>query len=548
MTQDKKQAPNHGSKKVTPQTPVPQENKSQLAQKGGAIDLASINASGADASGEFVRDSGKNKRSVPEQKITTKKQTTKNPQEKEQTKKGDREGYVIPVLRTYHQDTKHIAQTKGGAELRTILAKEAEEKRKAQKEYIKNTKDIMKESAVLRDKYNNFTKKKQKSSKGAPDDPETQSINRESVNRTLSGAATYIQSVHNDATNKQNPPTTQPKPPTQDTKIKNTLKESNDKDVGKEGVFARVRGKVPSKSVLSKEKRKSLQHKQQEVIEKESIQNAWKDFKQKKKKLREAGLEARDVRSYTASNEPIPNKPLQKQNILLLIIVFFLLAGLIFFVIIIATSPAEKPVINSNTTNISSVSDVLNSEKKILVNISDSKTTPDAWKSITKKDGEQDTITKYVPYKLIGEKESQINFQEFSRAFNIHFPPGLQNAFGNYYFVGKYLTQEKANGIFIASVKKHGNAFVWTHSWEKSMINSFISVFPGFFQKSSMRNVSVTSRIIDNQDVRVIQNTLSKEKMSYYFLGDSILVIIAGDESIIPLINARIRSANTSVK
>ena len=339
---------------------------------------------------------------------------------KEEGKKEGKKEYVIPVLRTYHQDTKHIAQTKGGAELRTILAKEAEEKREAQKEYLRNTKDIMKESMVLRDRYTNLNKKRggdttkqeEKNAKKA-----TQDNDRKNITRVVSGATAFMKSVHTDDTEQQKTPKTKPektpppkekkKPPTPiaipkekqvpvapiPTAVKKEI-ESAAKEPGKEteekteggGIFAKIRGRILPKNVFTQEERESLQQKQKEVVEKQSIQNAWKDFKQKKKKLQEMGVQARDVRSYTATaDEQIPNKPLQKQNILLFVIIFFLLAGVLFSVIFLATSPTEESPINTGDTSVLSVSDVLNSENQVFVNTSDEVIFQNEWQSITEK-------------------------------------------------------------------------------------------------------------------------------------------------------------------
>lgn len=568
MARDNKQEPDQQEEQGgSMQEHAPQANTTDRLRKD-AVDLASINAAAADESGEFVRESKKNirKKDVAEQEVHTKDAATKKPSEKN---KENQEGYTVPVLRTYQQDTKHMAQTTGGAELRTILAKEAEEKRQAQAEYLRKTRDIMKESVVLRDRYNNFVKGRQGQqgvevpAQKASGSIDTGDIDQESVTRVLSGATAYMQSTqgNNKKQQKGKPkqPTTdaaeplkekQPRPDTRvegsEEKAPSSAETPSDQATEKRGIFARARGRMLPKDVFTEEKRESLKQKQQEVTEKVAIQDAWKDFKQKKEKLQQMGLQARDVRSYAASpDEKIPNKPLRGQNMLLLAIVFFLLAGLISSVIFLAVSPAEKPITSNSTEETTLVPDVLNSENKVFVDTVDEIVLSDTWQSITEKDGEQNTITKYVPHRQVGEEEAQINFQDFSDTFNVRFPAGLQNAFDDYYFVGKYLTQTDVSGIFIASIKKYGDAFVWIRNWESNILNAFSDVFPNFFQESKVSNVTVESRIIDNQDVRVIRNPTSQKEMFYYFFGRSILVFVAGEESVIPLINARIRSTNT---
>ncbi|MCY4577082.1 MAG: hypothetical protein OXB96_01445 [Candidatus Kaiserbacteria bacterium] len=576
MAQNKKQEP----KGVKSDSPVQQNSKITTAKKGEkkdggsnkvapaqqqeTVDTASIDALGADASGAFIRSGevGKSKKGAPKQKVSP-----KNPPEK--TASNKREGYAIPVLRTYHHDTRSIAQTKGGAELRTILAKEAEEKQRARKEYIKNTKDIMKESAILRDKYRNVTQGKQvPGASVAKPGADGTADEQEDMMRTLSNATEYMRSAQGNTVEQEKAPSQQESkktdvPPKEKSKQPNltTPTTSPEEKAGestgrqepeeqmkeKEGIFARVLGRAPSKNILTQEQREELRQKQQESIEKEEVKNAWKNFKQKRKKLREMGMRARDVRSYAASpdGESIPNKPLQRQNMLLLAIVFFLLAGLLFSVIFLALNPTEEPTINNAiTTGASPTADVLSSENQVSIEVTGAATLPDAWQSITEKDGGQDTVTKYVPYITQGEEKSQLSFEDFSRSFGPRFPPGLQNAFSDYYFVGKYLGEREASGIFIASVKRYGDAFVWMRNWEKNAINALSPIFPGMFRQSNINNVTIESRVIDNQDVRVIRNTLSQNEILYYFFGRSILVFIAGEESTIPLINARIRSAN----
>ena len=563
MAQNKKQNSNsQGEQGTKHATPPSQQNSTKPPQKS-TIDIASINASAADDSGEFVRGGKKNERKegAVDQKGRTKSAAVKKSPEKSEEEKKE---YAVPVLRTYQQDTKDMAQTKGGAELRTILAKEAEEKRQAQVEYRRKTKDIMKESVALRDKYTNFVQGRKKedvkvSGQGVSGvRADTKDVDQENITRVLSGATAYMKSARDPATEQKKESSKQPDKGTgtapQDVQPSSiTPEESIDTTKSdrprteEKSVFARMRGRMSPKDVFTGEKREMLKQKQQEVVEKESIQDAWKDFKQKKKKLQQMGLEARDVRSYAATpDEQIPNSPFRKQNILLLAIVFFLLAGLISSVLFLALSPAEEPAtdISSNTEDVVSVPDVIDSEKKVFVDTADAVALSDTWQSITEKNGEQNTVTKYVPYRSIEENELQISFQDFSNIFGVRFPAGLQNAFDNYYFVGKYLAQDEVSGVFIASVKKYGDAFVWMRNWEKDVINAFSTVFPNFFQQSKASSVTVESRIIDNQDVRVIRNPSSQKEMFYYFFGRSILVFIAGEESAIPLINARIRSTN----
>ena len=569
MAQDEKKRPDD-IKEAGDTTPVLQGKGGSAARKDteGDIDLASLDAFGVDTAGEFVRDGGKD---TPEKKAGNKKPSAKKTTTETVPNKKKKGKYVIPVLRTYQHDTRQIAQTKGGAELRTILAKETEEKRMAQEEYRKNTKDIMKESAVLRDKYKRFTQKKQKKQISATESDGSittneQSANQKNITRTLSGAAAYMQSMYNKtAKEKEAPPTRltsdtatpsqeqspkQPEPasstPASNEKAEQPAQEPEKQKKKRKGIFARMRGGELPEDTFTQEEREAMQQKQQESIEKETIKDAWKNFKKKKKKLQEMGLRARDVRSYAVTPDgKIPNKPLQRQNMLLLAIIFFLLAGLVFFVLFLALTPAEESTVDNAITDALPVPDILNSENQVSVNTTETTMPSDTWRSITEQGDEQDIVTKYVPYEVINEREPQISFQDFSRIFRLRFPPDLQNTFDNYYFVGKYETQSAVNSILIISVKKYGDAFVWMRNWEKNIINAFSAVFPGVLQQVNSNNVTAESRVIDNQDVRVIQHPSIQKEILYYFFGRAILVFVVGDASAIPLINARIRAANT---
>ncbi len=554
------------------------KNEKKASDEGsvgqGDVDLASLDAFGVDTAGEFVRDGGNNTsgKKGAEKKVSNKKSSAKKTSAETAPNKEKKGKYIIPVLRTYHHDTKQIAQTKGGAELRTILAKETEEKRMAQEEYRQNAKDIMKESAVLRDKYKNFTQKKQKqqqsdaaeaNSNSTTDEQsvkldnnittsdndittDEQSVDQKNITRTLSGAAAYMQSVHDQAAKKEVPQEQSSKQSELNKKIEQPAQEPEEQKKEKGGIFARLRGKNLPENVFTQKEREVMQQKQQESVEKETIKDAWKNFKRKKEKLQEMGLRARDVRSYAVTPDgQISNKPLQRQNILLFAIIFFLLAGLIFFILFLALTPAEESATDNTITDVLPVPDILSSEKQVFVNTAEAIIPSDTWQSIIEQDGEQDAVTKYVPYEVINEKESQISFRDFSRSFRLSFPSGLQNAFDSYYFVGKYETQSNASGILIASVRRYGDAFVWMRNWEKNAINAFSTVFPGVFSQVNVNNVTTESRVIDNQDVRVVRHPSSQKEILYYFFGRSILVFVVGDASAIPSINARIRAANT---
>ena len=494
--------------------------------------------------------------------------------------------------------------------MRTILAKEMEEKRTAQEEYLQKTKDIMKDSAVLRDRYRNFTKKQQSVAKGdAPAAPDVQTDKdipearageraadtqkkagkkarstdvaakdgKKNITRSLSGALAYMQSAQKKESDQKHAAQTPApsadtspdnKSPADDT-LRDGLQSADASDdpssaanplmriqraaavsadtsdesppaEKKGGLFSRLRGKLRPEQVFTNEERQQLQQKQDKIVEKESLQSAWKDFKQKKDKLQEMGVRARDVRSYAASAEPSTGVFFGGRNIVMALITVGILAGLVFSVFFIASSNPSEPLAPAFTEDEQFSRDVIAGDSESDIALS----SLDTWPSIARADAAQGTVTKFVPYELYGAIPKQIIFEDFARTFSMRIPSDLLFAFGDYYFVGNYAAGNTTHGILIVSVKNYGDALVWMLNWEKNAINSFVSVFPTFFQRSSANNTAVEYRVIDNKDVRILTNPASQTSLMYYFFNRSFLVFVTGDPAIIPLVNARIRSAN----
>ena len=558
-------APSDGSSGTSP---VQKKSSFPPSAKKEKVDLASINALPLSDDSDVSSDEYVRGGEVPVKKVPAAENHRATPDEKGRIEKKE---FTIPVLRTYQSDTRDIAETKGGGELRTILAKEAEEKKTAQKEYLQKTRNIMKESVVLQDEHTNILREQAEKKVGKikgggkeGSDP-AESVDRQRVTKSVSGALAYMQSVQpgdepsqaeGDAlenADKDEGPVLEKKdanadkntslPEAQIPAITPPLPEETADDVPlpekKQGLFARMRGRARPEDVFTEEDRRTMQEKQNEIIEKESIEDAWQDFQKKKERLQEQGLKMRDVRSFDAPTAV--GASTNKQSIFSIIFVFIFLSGLIFGVVFIATRPNKI----SNAIpleELKSVPDVIGSENKVFVDMS---ATPDEWPSITKRGDISDVVSKYVPYENRNTKSVQIDLDEFSRNFIMRIPPGLRSTLGDYYFVGNYVTQTDVNGIFIVSVENYNDALIWMLKWEKNAINSLISVFPTLFQRSNPENVSAEIQIIDNKDVRILKNSFSDNDLMYYFFNRSVLVFIAGDKKIIPIINARIRSANT---
>ena len=484
---------------------------------------------------------------------------------------------VIPILRTYEGDSLHIARTKGGAELRSILAKEAEEKRKAQEEYRQKTKDILKESVILKDAQRNFSKKQQERSKKKTAPVSRISVDKKHIADSVSGALAYLQSAQQEngeesrdaerVLEKQQgddkplsayadilapgsegkPPSTQQQSlgasvvqhaqeqsPDQDTLISDVVQE--DESDSSDG----VRPDSSPKKVFTEEERQMLRDKQEESVEKQGIREAWQSFETKREELKEKGFEARDVRSYGADPTAAGNSALRKQNITAILVIVGLIIVFLVVIFSIVSGSDEAPGTISSA-DLRPVPDAITSENQVLVDMT---TAPEGWNAIGKNQGSIGIVNKFVPYALTETGSVQLTLPSLFAAVGADVPLGLLDTFDSYYFAGNYRTKTTTNGVFIVSVENYGDALVWMLNWERYAFNAFAALFPDTLSPSAARDVSVATRVIDNKDIRVLSGENGGTPLLYYFFNRSLLVFIVGGEDIVPIINNRIRSAN----
>ena len=560
---------NNGSAPVSdsqPETSSGNDSQEVREESSGSdeVDVSSIDALAPDeesaaSEGEYNR----SRASVPQSPDKT-ASVERAPEQDEGTATG-KDNFFIPILRTYQSDARDVAETKGGAELRTVLAKEAEEKRAAQQEYIKKTKDLVKESAVLKDSYRNFKKKKEKRGEILTETKTgvvgVQGADLQQVSTTVSGALAYMQSAaaddgakgrETDSTSPQGQDKTPGNaPPKKSAAVKQDISSEvpdmqPQSDLGKKkGVFSEIRGRALPEDTFSEDERASMKKEEEDIVEKESIDSAWKDFQRKKQELKDKGAVVRDVRSYTATSAgSTPSAAAHRLKQWGLVgFVILLIGSLLFIISSIALRPSEIPseAPSEPSNELQAVRDVISSEDREFVDVS---ATPNTWPAIVERGDESGAVTKFVPYEIREGRSVQIGLDDLNLNFIMRIPPGLRETLGDYYFVGKHTDETTANGILIVSVKDYGDALVWMLNWEKNAINSFISVFPDTFNRSNSENTSVTSTIIDNKDVRILRNPLSSTPLMYYFFNRSVLVFVTGSERTIPIINDRIRAAN----
>ena len=313
---------------------------------------------------------------------------------------------------------------------------------------------------------------------------------------------------------------------------------SQDDALKKTTILDRVRGRKRPGDVFTKEERASMEKKQREIVEKEEMRNKWRDFHVKKEKLREQGFRARDVRSY-GTTQP-ERRVLRKQGVAAIILVILILSALVSTIAFVVVRPIDEPGV-VDPKDIAPVKDVVTNEQRVLIDVVSSS---EDWNSIMRSRADHYTLTQFIPYTQVGQDNVQITFKEFSEFFALNMPDTLFNTFGEYYFVGNYITPSQVNGVFILAVENYGDALVWMLNWEKNAINAFSQVFPDALTQSQPGTTSTVSRAIDNKDVRILSNPESRDQLLYYFFNRSLLVFIVGEEDAVAKINHRIRSAN----
>ena len=231
---------------------------------------------------------------------------------------------------------------------------------------------------------------------------------------------------------------------------------------------------------------------------------------------------------------------MRKQGIAAIILVIFILSALVSTIAFVVVRPIDEPGV-VDPKDIAPVKDVVTNEQRVLIDVVSSS---EDWNSIMRSRADHYTLTQFIPYTQVEQDNVQITFKEFSEFFALNMPDTLFNTFGEYYFVGNYITPSQVNGVFILAVENYGDALVWMLNWEKNAINAFSQVFPDALTQSQPGTTSTVSRAIDNKDVRILSNPESRDQLLYYFFNRSLLVFIVGEEDAVAKINHRIRSAN----
>ena len=115
---------------------------------------------------------------------------------------GKKKDVSIPILRTFDNDHERLARSKGGAELRSLLAKEMEKKKIAQEDYRREVRNLMKESAYLKERQ--ARSEKVPADSGPWEEPggdmsgelPTGLSEEDTLSRSIVGATDYMERAH----------------------------------------------------------------------------------------------------------------------------------------------------------------------------------------------------------------------------------------------------------------------------------------------------------------------------------------------------------------
>ena len=456
--------------------------------------------------------------------VETNKKEEKVISESVETNKEERveEENPIPILKTFHYDVRKLAETEGGAKLRTILAKELEEKKKAQEEYQKRTKDLLKESTILKKQYSDIKKEEELKEKAK------QEIYEKDISSSIASAVNYMQ---HGTLNKEDGLT-------QKTEEDNSIQIDSIEPVKKSGFFSSL---LKPKKELSFEQKELLKQEEEKIKKREGFKKVWKDFEEKKDTLKEEGAKIRNARQY---GQPIiQNNILLRQNFTAIIIIIILIGGFATILFTVIRQQTTTPAIQSiSTENLYETNDIIQSENSVFIDISTNKL---LWEEGIVK--EKDSLfTKFVPYLVKDNATQQASIEELFNSRDINLPQQFFNAFNTYYLIGSYTDKIQTNYVLILSVKNYSTAVTTLFNLEELLTPELIKLFPGVFaEPTTSSSVIFRGELIDNKSTKIFTDVKNlSHELLYYFFNRNYVVFIFGSTDSVRSINGFIRSTN----
>ena len=498
---------------------------------------------------------------------------------KEETEDED----LIPVLRTFKDDLKLAAISKGDSELAKQIAADNERKTAEQQNLKRKAKELAREELLLREEIRDFSSKKPTEKMTKEEELEfikntirnTSDKMKENVEKEkerivdLQKNVNKLQKELKDTKNGDRviasgvdefAPKYKPLPNNfnSDAKIleEEVVTTPNKINIGADSNIsnplpqpATLKQKIPFFNVkeVTEEPQKTadiLKFEEETIVKKEKLKKSWENLEQKKRNVVDRGLRVRDLQNYIepAASAVIPGIR-RRQTLIVTSILLFIIAS--FIVILLSVLTVDR------TPNaVVSIDKVAETNDELIIteetNFVDLSTDFEKWTEAIKEQQTVSTIKKFVPYTIQGDSSTQLSIESLLARFNIIMPRSLINSFGNYYYIGNYTTNIQGHHIMLISIDNYSSALASMLAWEKNAPGEIGKLFPPAFDETTGINTTVQTRIIDNKDVKQILSETDSETLSYYFFSRNILVIIIGNPSVIPEINNRIRLANSS--
>ena len=398
----------------------------------------------------------------------------------------------IPVLRTLQNDFLKKASETGDSGVRKILVSEAEKQKKAEAEYRDKVKDVFKDSAMLSEKKEKFKSKNLNQSVHEQREAIIKERDKKAIDRLVSGTGMSILS-------NQDP-------------SKDNANEKNENE--------------------------NYKRLQEEIVAKNELIKSQRELDAKKEKIREMAGDLKTKKDFKTS---VKDTYLVK-NILLTFVAVCVLIAFIFiiYILLIRENSSQVVIPEEQATE---EKDVIIFENKRLFNIDEEDA---VWRQTFEAAKENNTLTKFIPFSVQGERNLQVEKNELFSRFDVLLPSGFVVLLNNYYFLGEYKSESDSIGVFISTIENQGDALVWLLKFGNLIPKAFLDLFPTLLNPTNENRLSSTPKVIDNKEIYVLENKDDNVKVLYYFFNREILVILVGDgEEIITEINRRIRLANS---
>ena len=276
---------------------------------------------------------------------------------------------------------------------------------------------------------------------------------------------------------------------------------------------------------------------QAKIVKDAALGKAWKDFSSRRRKWEEKGIKARDLRGI---NDGTQSDRRTKRIIFLTLIGLFLTGGLIIIGSYFIFAKIKTPIVKAPPIVVTQ----FNSEKISYVNITDNNSELENILSVKQKLG---VLTEIVPYKVVNAQNVPASIKQMFIDFDTSAPTSLISSLSGEYFIGSLPSKSKDNYILVLYIKNHASAIVGTKAWEKLMFKDIKKIFPNSYKgdPSAGENIEFYSSIVNNQNVRILEDKDGEILVIYGIVNSRALIISTDDLTFINILD-RAKNSSTS--